>query len=330
MARNGKNSFMCHIQPFDGDQELVQFFFTQIAEIAEINTWSDIQTLTFAKSKLTGNALKFYITSEAAQNAANVDDLKTVFLNFFRPKTKNSALLELQALTLLPNESYLNLNQRLDSLIRIVHPEIRDKAALDSVKATHFLNSINPIHKLKILEAAITAYDEIVARAQLLQDVTIQAQVLNPLPSRDSLSHPVLDDLSQQVNFIKEKVENLSGNNSNKQESSHSTSNDTYESNLPNRHRFNKNRQAADFRASNVRCQYCGKGRHTLANCFRFKNFVASQGNQANQASSSRHRPYSNSQNRRYTLNANARTFRPRYRNSNNHTSTNNHQNLNE
>lgn len=218
MARNGKaTNFMCNISPFDGDPEILNFFFNQVAEIAEINGWSDIQTFAFCKSKLAGNALKFFISSEAAQKAQNVADLKIIFSEFFRPKNRQSALLELQSIQLLPNETYLNLNQRIDSLIRLVHPELDTKAALDSVKTNYFLNCITPLHKVKILEADISNYDDIVARAQLLQDVAIQTNILNPIPSLSSntisISKPVLDDLSAQVNYLKEDVKKLNNVN---------------------------------------------------------------------------------------------------------------------
>lgn len=326
---NGKPHFSFNVQSFEGDPQLLNFFFKQVEEISSLNSWSDSQTFAFCKSKLAGNALKFYISSEKAQQAQDIHELKTVLLEFFRPKTKQSALLELQAIQLLPNETYMNLNLRIDSLVRIVHPELGSKEAIDSVKSIHFLNTIDPNHKVKILEAALNSYDEVVARAQLLQDVSIQTSVLNPvsMPSSSNAfvpqnQNPMFDELSAQVNFLREDLKKMEQNSKCQiNESPNSSRNNTANKrNFAQRSKFYKNRGHFNTlnSRSNIKCQYCGKVNHVLANCFRFKNFMSNRND--------RHGSRNNNNNYSFRsrgsyLNANARSFRPRstvYQNNNN------------
>lgn len=53
MARNVNGSLNVTIAPFDGNPNLLEYFFTQVKSIANNNKWSQNVTITFLRSKLT-------------------------------------------------------------------------------------------------------------------------------------------------------------------------------------------------------------------------------------------------------------------------------------
>lgn len=211
MASNGKKtnngSFMTTVNNLDGDPEILQFFFSQICEIAEINSWTDIQTLAFTKSKLTGNSLKLFISSQDAQNAKNVHELKEIFSKFFRPQSKHNAINELQNFKLLPSESILSMAQKLDKLIRIVYADVKDIQAIKSIKFTSFLAALPANYKIKILENSIQSIDEAIQKAQLLQDLYVEKYTFRVSSSQRETD---VDNLSAQVNALRQRISELS------------------------------------------------------------------------------------------------------------------------
>lgn len=256
--KNG--TFHLSVSPFSGEPEFVNFFFKSVSDLAELNGWSEDQALAFCRSRLEGAALKFYVSSEAAQNATELDQLQLIFASFFRPQSKQQAILELQSIKLLPQETIVSLAQRIDTLIKRAHPEIIDSIALDSVKLPVFLNAIPQTFKFKILENSIDIYTQAVAKAQLLQDLQVQSCSFSTAPT-----NPMIDSLSQAVNHIKQNVADLSSkiDNNNKVTKKQ-------ESNLKS---FSKpNTSRANFKSRNqLVCQFCNKRFHALSSCFKFK-----------------------------------------------------------
>lgn len=346
-TRNGKNgnnsqmrnnNFLCNITPFDGDADLVNFFFGQIEELQNINNWDNIQTLAFAKSKLTSNALKFYINSQNAQNATNLSELKIVFQNFFQTTPRELSMLNLTQLKLLPAESITNLAHRLETLVSKVHPQVTDNAALSSIKFQHFINSIPHQYKIKILEQGIQNYEAAVAKAQLLQNLEVHSQIIIPSTS----SQPTLAEISAQVNSLKadfSSFDNQTKGYENKHKSyGNHRNNRNWNQNKPyKRFSYFQNNSVSKNKNATMSCGYCGRTSHVMKDCFQFKSEMgnlARNNNNNNQFQRSRtyYNPRArNASNRgRRQLNAYAPSYFPSHDNSSqNFPSSHNSQNLN-
>lgn len=57
-----------NVMEFDGDHELLNFFFDQIRSIAEINKYNEQTSIALMKSILTGPARKFFAQNPELQD----------------------------------------------------------------------------------------------------------------------------------------------------------------------------------------------------------------------------------------------------------------------
>lgn len=80
---------------FDGDFEILPFFFDQIRSVAKINKYNDQTAITLLKSKLSGSALKFLTQRPDLLKSNDLDYIEKEFLNFFSPQAKPYFVLNL-------------------------------------------------------------------------------------------------------------------------------------------------------------------------------------------------------------------------------------------
>lgn len=190
-------------------------------------------------------------------------------------------MLEIQNLRMLPNESVQNLVHRISILVRKVHPQVCDKMALESIKMQYFLNAIPSVHKFKILECNLDNLELVVQKAQLLQDLEIQSEVLASSTSQQ----PTLHELSAQVNslnaeLLKTKTE-LNQFRENKpriasnfdKDSVQSFKSNSVKHNFNNRNRIN-NSYRKGIRKANKFCSFCKKNGHVLDSCYQLQAFI--------------------------------------------------------
>lgn len=197
------NNFNPTINSFDGDSQLIKFFFNQITELAKLNKWDDTKTIFFLKSKLSGPALSFFIQSECSTPGQTFDQIKNAFFEYFVNESPQASILDLTSFHILPDETIKSVAHRLNILIHKVYPNVLDKDSLQQIKKTHLIQALPIMIRTKILEEKIDTYDQIVARAHELQ--SIHATALTHQSSHLSK----FDELSKQINFISEKLNHI-------------------------------------------------------------------------------------------------------------------------
>lgn len=308
------NALLLNINPFDGDPGLLNFFFEQINDLKSCNKWSEIQTIAFLKTKLSGVALRYFIESSAFRSANSVEEIKQLFSSFFRSDSNVVAEQQLANFKLLPGETIRNLAHRLNVLIARVYPTISDVTALNAIKKNKFLESIPVNIRVKLLEYNIDSYDETVAKAQHLQDIFAQSALLQG----ESSSQPFAE-ISAQINSLQSQIKDLNVNNSSDNNSQSAARQHNSRSNYhayhnnnsyvrTNRYNHNYNswqpRQRSNFshhsgnnqftrgnyrrnnsnsfpnvrnvQSQNTRqnCLFCGNQGHLMINCNQFRRLV--------------------------------------------------------
>lgn len=207
------NNFVPQITPFDGDPQLIHFFFNQVEELARENGWSPQKTMIFFKSKLIGTALQYFIQSDCAQQGQTLDHVKKSFIAYFSDESPQVSIMDLTSFHLLQGESIKAMSHRLDSLIHRIYKDVTDKNSILQIKRTHILQALPLQIKTKIMEENITTYDRTVQRAQELQSIHASA-IANPSSSTNSR----FEELAQKVNFISEQVSVIKSSQDNSRE----------------------------------------------------------------------------------------------------------------
>lgn len=293
------SNFMPQISPFDGDPSMLNFFFTQIRELANINSWNSQKAVSFFKSKLCGAALKFYIQSEQCQNATQLDELDRIFKSFFVHESHQTSILELASFSLLPGESIRSLAHRLDNLVQKIYHKVNDKSSILAIKHIHLVKALPVSISNKLLEENVDNYECAVKRAQQLQDIYAN--------NSNNAGNSKLDELTKQVQNMSEKINFINQTNDTQDDKNkyrdRKIDERTDRSNFQRRgrgrgihynHRPNRNffsqkhttnthvrdRPHGNLHFQNrnnqfvITCQFCGLRGHHLARCFKFKKMM--------------------------------------------------------
>lgn len=202
-SSNHSNFFNIHISPFLGDPDLLEFFISQVKDVAASNNWPEKQALTL--SKLDGPARTFIVQKLEYHNINTTTELFNLLRTQFKKQNVCKAISEFNAIVMLPAESISNLAHRLDSLAPKAHNTIKDANALNAIKFNKFISIIPSNYRVHILQNNIQTYCEAVEKARLLQD----CEVNNELICQTSLSTP-LQDLKSQINELKESIAHFS------------------------------------------------------------------------------------------------------------------------
>ena len=294
-------NFSITVTPFEGDPNLYAFFVSQIEAISDINKWTIEEKTIYLKSKLTGAALKFLIDSQNL-NKCTYSELKNELGNFFSNKSQTASVIDFNNLHMLPQESIKNFAHRLNSLTSKVY-DITDQNILDNIKFIKLIGALPPNIRTKILEENVKIYQEVVNRAQQLQDIACNEAIL--VGRRDNN-----DAISVKLNELSEKINALTFNPNKDIEQNKRENRD--EKNKPCSS-FHKNRVSnrSFFKTKqSITCQICSRIGHSADKCFRFTRLQ-------NKSSYNARKTYQNNQSRY------------QYRNKNYDNNVNYQQNLN-
>lgn len=269
--------FQFNIITFDGNPSSLDFFFNQIRCLAKSKKLTDEQTIQLLGSKLSGPAFTYFMQNPQLYKSNDLNFVEKELRTFFPSISKTNALIELNDLKLLPQESIRNFAHRLNLLTDSVYNDIKDENALNCIKMTKFISSIPSNLSIKLQEEGINKYDLAVKRAQILQDIFQNRQILQACPSStsvDSISKQLVE-LTQKINAFtfsthdkRNDSDTVSVNKQNKQTQHKYT-------NFKNRHfgyqRPQNHQTFVKHRHMNNQCQLCFKNGHTAKQCFKWK-----------------------------------------------------------
>lgn len=142
------------------------------------NRWSDIQVLTFAKSKLQGPALTFIIQKTSYEQFNTLASLFSALSPRFKQPSVCRSHTEFNSISFLPGESIRNLTHRLDALASCAHKVIKDPIALNAIKSNKLIAILPNEYRKHILQSNISTYTEAVEKATLLQDCDINNEFI--------------------------------------------------------------------------------------------------------------------------------------------------------
>lgn len=334
MAKNHKvkpDKMLMSVNNYSGDPEITEFFFNQIRDIQQLNSWSEADALIFLRSKLSGSALKFFIDSPSLKNETSLENVQKEFSKFFRPVTQQQASQKWNAIKMQDFETVRNLSHRIDAMFSKAFPDILDPNAINAIKFNQLIATIPLEYKTRILEQEITNFQAATDKAQLLQDIEQQASSssssVNAMQSKSS--NDQFQNFSEQLNYLSEQISELKSeqtanlNRSNKQakfpkQYERKSKPNHFRQNMRNRTNFKPYQntgyqQKFDRRHnSSVRCFFCNKTNHVMRDCRFYLATLSSQNHRQNNTNFNQNR---NSQNS--SLNPHANSF-PVSRNSEN------------
>lgn len=277
MAYKQNSRFSITINPFSGEDEYLEHFFTLVKDNAKINKWSNDQTILFLKSKLMGAALKFYLESPDLIIADKIEVIEEKFKDFFIPKTK-ATLVDFNNLKLETNESIKHFAHRLQVITSQAYQNISDEKAINTIKFNKFISALTPNLRIKLREENIENFTDAVKRAQALQEILqneLSVQPENSAAINNISSH--LADLATKVNAL-----TISNNKSNSTCDNNNSHNKTEKSRECCNRRdrgfktrsFGRNHSSQNRRQNFIKCQICGKSNHTADKCFKYVNLL--------------------------------------------------------
>lgn len=174
-AKNGNLNIS--VTSYDGNPNLLKYFFNQVKSISNIYKWSPEDTTTFSKIKLSGPALEFVINNPELENSVNID-LYVSEVNSSRLTQKRQHYWYLITLLFFDMKASKNLSHRLNRLAAIIHDDIDSLAALNIIKFYKLISALPSQLRVKINEDNVTDYKLAVDRAQTLQNITIGKNLL--------------------------------------------------------------------------------------------------------------------------------------------------------
>lgn len=277
------------IMPFDGNPQHIDFFKSQIFDVANIFQWSDLYTLNVARSKLTGKAKDFYIQAHQAEPFTSITDFFNRLFSFFPTSSVAQRIHDLESFVMLPDEPIQHLIHRLNIAARKVYPTM-PLESLNQIKFTKLIKILPENFRQTILQDTISNYDAAVAKATLIFQSMSQNSILSH--SSQNLSINAID---KKVNAIQTSLDNLTQTKKQKANTNDKAdkSNFSYRAkrnnfNRPNfrRHRFQNHKfnhqqnrffkkkhnqdndiSQAQSTSSAVACQFCSCFGHTAKDC---------------------------------------------------------------
>lgn len=177
MSSCNLNPSAIHIAPFDGTPEHISFFKQQVFDMANIFNWPDAFTLMFASGKLTGKALQYFREAQVAEPFTSTTDLFNRLSAFFQTSSVVQHIHDFESLVMLENEEIPHIVHRLNVTARRVYPNMSDEI-LKQIKFTKLIKIIPDNLRLAILQDSITTFDAAVAKATLVQQCTLQNNII--------------------------------------------------------------------------------------------------------------------------------------------------------
>lgn len=177
------------VTPFSGDPEFLEFFIEQAQSKISLCNWDDNQALTFLKSKLSQQALKFYISSVPCRRASSPEELFTLLRKHFRGESTTSIAAQYNNILYEPAESIYSFANRLESAVRKRFPQLPEPSIAEILSA-RFVDLIPPHLKVHLHVQKLTSFDKMVESAAAYQEILQSANnnASNPVSLPNSYS----------------------------------------------------------------------------------------------------------------------------------------------
>jgi hypothetical protein len=269
-AHASNNAINIHVPTFDGDSELVEFFFEQIDDLIKVNNWSNDHAVLFLKSKLSGAALKFYIQSPEFKNRPDFRVIKSKFCSFFAPSSHNVNY-DFNSLKLEANESIVSFAHRLDVSFRKLYPNLDNEAALEQIKIVKFIDAMPYEIKVKLYELKSSSFNENVLKAENL----INCHALAASSKFAMNTNVNNSSIIEKLNAMEVMIQGLQSERQERVNFADTADNRALSderSRTPARRPMPSDRRTLRSRPKQIRCFYCHKLGHVEARCYRKRN----------------------------------------------------------
>jgi len=173
-SKNQNNSFNISIASFDGDPKMLNFFKMQILDLQNINGWSDIKTIMYARSKLAGSALDLFLSNIKLQKSKNITEFFNELENFFSSQTQSNPVVDFENLCFKQDETILQFSLRLDALVNKIYGSLSENDQ-NLIKFNKFLANVDPSIRLHLLKNKISTYPEALKESIFLSQIREQS-----------------------------------------------------------------------------------------------------------------------------------------------------------
>lgn len=269
------------VTPFSGDPDLLDFFTEQVKACISYSKWNNEQALIFLKSKLSDQALKFYISSTACKKATSPEDLFSIFRKHFKSESSNSIALKYNNIKILPSESVRNFATRLDNIVRKHFPLLPD-SSIEQILMSKFTELIPDHLKIHILTQNIDSFEKMVEAAssyqEILDSVQAPAHTVATLPPSYSTLHSIDNESTDPTSHNDSSVDE-----SEPSSKTHSTNPSDSSCNTQTRYSTDRNKRNIHFIKHSYKriiCQWCRRPGHSANHCFKLKDILDSKPNQ--------------------------------------------------
>lgn len=161
-----------HIDNFEGDPEMIDFFEKRILECARLSGWSDKIIFEFTLGHLTGRAKTFIIQETQNRRINSSKNLFDSLKNFFRKPSLKQSMSDSAKINLLPGEWINNLAHRLTVAVNRAFTTETSTNALNIIKLNKFFEIIPQDYVIQLKLHGVTDFAQAVEKAQVLQDCT--------------------------------------------------------------------------------------------------------------------------------------------------------------
>ncbi|GFT21181.1 hypothetical protein NPIL_67203, partial [Nephila pilipes] len=264
-----QNKLPIEIIPFfDGSKEQIENFFTQIKRVAKLNKWDFLTTQAILSARLNGPALIFFSINPNCKNAKNIDEVETLFYDFFTEKTTEfQRKLNFHNIQYYSGENIKNFAHRLETAAEYMLAQAQTneaKTITSSIILSKFITSLplNFQRKLSSKNPSTLkeAIDIAVKMQQNSETHTTCSMLLQPIKTVNSEK----DSITQKLDELTNQIANLKTEQ--KTEVSQHISYRTPEQNTLPRH--------------TVSCSFCGKPNHLMKDCWEFLRTIHTTPNQ--------------------------------------------------
>lgn len=263
------------VTSFSGDPEFLEFFIEQCNSKIKYCKWDNEKALTYIKSKLSGHALKFYVSSVPCRRSNTPNELFEIFRKHFKTESASSIAVQYNSIQFEPTESVNTFANRLESVVRKRFPQLPE-ASIAEILAAKFTDLIPTHLKIYLHTQKITIFEEMVESASTYQDI-LQSSAL---PSNTS------NNLLPSYNII---------HNFSTIPESQSAQNNRSISPTPSTSNLSSSAQVHHISSRNVEvvCQWCSKPNHTAQKCFRLQKITSSARHSSNYVNSKKFNRFS-------------------------------------
>ncbi|GFQ87973.1 hypothetical protein TNCT_373571 [Trichonephila clavata] len=201
---------------FDGSKELIDNFFTQIKRVVKVNEWDFLTTQAILSARLNSPALTFFSTNPNCKNAKDIDEVETLFYDFFSEKTTElQRKLNFHNIQYYSGENIKNFAHRLETAAEYMLTQAQTKETktiTHSIIFSKFITSLPQNFQRKLSSKNPSTLKEAIDIAVEMQQNnethTTCSMLLQPVKTvnteQDSIIQK-LDELTNQIAMLKTK-----------------------------------------------------------------------------------------------------------------------------